>query len=236
MGQQVRQLAVVGKQQQAFRVEIQAADTEEPPFLRDHLDGQRAAGRVLVGTEHPDGLVERVVHLRGLLVQSLPGLSRSGDLLAVQGDDLCLRIGLGAQMADDGAFHRDAAFQDKGLTRAAGTESRLRQDLLQSDEFAHAGRLCAKGRGSQTTRTRIREQPVEKPQLLHVGAPSPSGVSDRRPFSPPASSCPFRTPCFEFHSKPANTTSRIVPTTRVSSSHGHFPGGCRPCCREGRLT
>ena len=66
MGQPVGQVAVVGQQQEAFAVGVEAADREHSRVRGDHVDDRRAAVGVSRSGDDPGRLVQQVMDEAGL--------------------------------------------------------------------------------------------------------------------------------------------------------------------------
>jgi hypothetical protein len=128
----VGQFAVVGHQEQAFSLVVEAAHGVEAlgHLLKELHDGGPALG-ILDGGDKTLGLVEHVV------AQALGSVEQ----LAVDADVVLCRVGLGSQLGDDLAVYLHAALGNHGLGAAAAGDAGLGEDLLQTLQFARgAGR------------------------------------------------------------------------------------------------
>jgi len=117
-----RQPAVVREEEEARRVHVEPADGVEPLAGRlDEGDHRRPALRVVDGAHDAARFVE---HDRAAF--------RGGtDRLAVHGDRVARRVGPLAELAHDGAVHRDAPRADEVLGAAPRRHAGGAQDLLQ---------------------------------------------------------------------------------------------------------
>jgi hypothetical protein len=109
----VREVAVVGEQDQALALLVEPADRVDAALARvgDQVDGARARLALLVGADHALGLVEQVVAVAG---QRL-------DELAFDLDARLLEIDLGAELRHRAAVDRDlpSAISSSHLRREA---------------------------------------------------------------------------------------------------------------------
>jgi hypothetical protein len=129
MRQSIRQLAVVGEDQEAGAVLVEAADGVDP--LGDfgkQVDDPRTAGRVEGGRDITLGFIDGVIDHRLLL-----------DRLAVDCDPSTRGIDPRAEDADDLAVDGDSTLEDQLLTGAAGAEPGVGQDFLKSLGCARFG-------------------------------------------------------------------------------------------------
>jgi hypothetical protein len=118
-----RQLAVIGEQQQAFRVVVEAADGVEVAEVRgNHLEHRAPPLRIGARRHHAGRLVDQHV------AQRHGGL----DLAAVDGDGVGPGVGLGAEVQHRGAVDGHPALDDEALGGPARGHAGRREDLLQA--------------------------------------------------------------------------------------------------------
>ena len=126
VGQLVGELAVVGQEDQAGALLVEPADRVDAlGDLREQVDDQGLAGGVVVGRDVTLGLVDGVIDV-----------PLGVDLLAVDGDDLVLRVDLGPQLPDGLAVDRDSALEDQLLAGAARADPGVGENLLEPFEPA----------------------------------------------------------------------------------------------------
>ncbi len=118
MGQPLGQLAVVGEEDQAGGVRVEAADGVQAPLGVDELDDRRAAVGVLRGRDDPRRLVDGV--------DDALGGRRDGT--AVDGDGL-RAVDVVGGVAQHQAADRHAAAGDHALGGAAGGDARVGEEL-----------------------------------------------------------------------------------------------------------
>jgi hypothetical protein len=119
--QPVREVAVVGEQEQPLGLHVQPADVEQALVpVADQVTEVGPALVVLHGRDHADGLVDGEVHLRGVDL----------DPQAVDVDDL-RGPDTGPELGDDLVVDRHPPQGDQLLRPAAGGDTGLGQDLLQ---------------------------------------------------------------------------------------------------------
>ena len=112
--QPVGEVAVVGQQQQALGGHVEAADGVHPRFVGHEVHHGGPALRVAGGGDHPDRLVEQVVHQPGLRTpMGTPSTSTRSD----SGVDAPPEHG-------DLAVHRDPPGADEVLAHAAAPPAR----------------------------------------------------------------------------------------------------------------
>ena len=128
VGEAVGEVAVVGEQQQALGVAVEATDREHPGLGGHEVDHGRPALRVRRGGDHPGRLVEQVVDEPGL----------HADLRAVDLDDVDLGIDPPAEHRHL-AVHAHAPSLDQVLAGPAAAQPRLGQHLLEADAVALVG-------------------------------------------------------------------------------------------------
>ncbi len=115
----IGQLAVVGDEQQAFRLFVEPADRENPfAKLWEQVDDSRTPRRIMVRADHSARLVEREVDLALQL-----------DLLAIEFNLLRIRIGPECDIGDDLAIDRDSAGRDVLFALPPSVDSRRRENL-----------------------------------------------------------------------------------------------------------
>jgi len=120
----VRQVTVVGHEQRALDVPVEASNGIEPRVDVAHEIGDDgAAAGIADARDVAGGLVQD---------QIMPGL-RPRQRTAVERDDVALGIGQRTELASDGAVDRDAAFGDEPVSSPPAAESRLCQDLVESE-------------------------------------------------------------------------------------------------------
>ena len=129
--QAVGQLAVVGEQQQAFGLGIQAADVEQPLAFLQARTHQVANARTAQVVAH------RGVHTAGLVQCEVDHLFVDLHALAVHADDVHARVDAGAHLHHDFAVYFHATGGDELLAHAAACHTRRGQHFLQ----AHLGLL-----------------------------------------------------------------------------------------------
>ncbi len=122
VGQDVGQIAVVGHDQQAVSVFVEAAHREYPLAYASHqVEHGFAAKRIVGGTHATCGLVEQIVD---------EFLARQG--LAVDCNGRDLRVDLQAHLDDCFAVDADSAFGDDLFAFAAGGDPGAGENFLQS--------------------------------------------------------------------------------------------------------
>ena len=112
---------VVGEQQQAFRVVVEAAD---------RVDVLGDLGQQVEHGGTPLGILPRRHVSAGLVEQDVAMPAGDADALAVDADVVAAGFGPRAQLEHRGAVHRDAALRDERLGGAPRRDARRRQDLL----------------------------------------------------------------------------------------------------------
>ena len=120
VGQPVGQLAVVGQQQQALGVEVEAADREHPRLGRHEVDHGRPALRVVAVVTTPGRLVQQVVARARARIRPRRRRPR--------------RVGVDVDPAaehGDLAVDRDPTVRDQLLADPPAAEPGGRQDLLE---------------------------------------------------------------------------------------------------------
>jgi len=125
------ELAVVGQQQQAFRVVVQPANRVDVlAHVRQEVEHGRPVLRVLPRGHVPAGLVE----------QDVAAARRRAHALAVDADVVAVGVGPAAELGYRGAVHRHAAVEDQPLRRAPRRDAGGGEDLLEAvtgTSFAH---------------------------------------------------------------------------------------------------
>ena len=132
----MRELAIVREQHEALGVVVEPAHVEQPlgtvaEVVRD--DG--AAPVVRHRGQHLAGLVERQVY----------DVLTAGDALAVDADDLVLRIHAGAEPADDLPVDLDSSLADELLAAPSAADASGGEDLLQPDSVRDVDEIVAAG-------------------------------------------------------------------------------------------
>ena len=123
MREHVREIAVVGQDQQAARHRVEAAHVEQALLeLVGELAQVGASALVLHRRDHADGLVQHHV--------AAAGVQLHGDV--VDHDQVGVGVDAAAQLGDDLAVHAHAAGGDHLLGDAAGGDARGGHDLLQA--------------------------------------------------------------------------------------------------------
>ncbi len=118
--EQLREIAVVREQQQAFGLEIEAPDGKHPRFVGHEIEHRRPAVRVGRGRDVARGFVEQPVHDGGV----------DHDRHTVERDPIVLGIDAPAEHRNL-AVHRDPPVGDEAFTRSPRTDARAREHLLQ---------------------------------------------------------------------------------------------------------
>ncbi|GEM_PF-2043892 len=138
------EFAVVGEQQEAFRVVVEAADgVDVVADLRQQIEDGGPVLGVLAGGQVAARLVQ----------QDVPAARRRADPPAVHADVVPPGVGLRARRGDDGAVDRHAALGNERFGGAARCDAGSRQDLLQAFH-GHSLSSAAK----KSTRSRISRQ------------------------------------------------------------------------------
>jgi hypothetical protein len=119
MSDPIEELTVVGHQQQAGRVSIQAADGDDA-LWHLHQIHDRA----------PSALVTRRSDVAVRLVEHQVTATLPADELAIDAHLLVRRIDADAQLTHDLAVHGDAPLEDQLLGPAAGCDAALRNHAL----------------------------------------------------------------------------------------------------------
>ena len=126
MEEAVAELAVIGEQEQALGVEVEATDGEQPLGARgQEIDHNGPALGIAPARHVTARLVQEHVAMRGNRGQRPP----------VDGDDVALGIGLRAGLAPDLAVDADAAGAEERLSPAARAQSPLGQDLADANRW-----------------------------------------------------------------------------------------------------
>ena len=120
VGQHVGHAPVVGHQQHTGTQAVQAPRNQQPRVVPAHQRGHRVIG-VAVGKEHPCGLVDKPVNRLG-----------HGHAVAIDGNSVAHRVGLGAQHRHDLVVQRNAALDNQFFAGATRTVARPGKNLLQS--------------------------------------------------------------------------------------------------------
>jgi len=151
------QLAVVGEQQQAFRVVVEPAHRVDVlPDLGQQVEHRRPALRVLPRRHVAARLVE----------EEIPVARRHAHALAVDADVVVRRIGPRAELEDGDPVHRHAAVEDQRFRRAPRGDAGGGEDLLQTNPESRVpspvhrqflSRLAKKSTSSQTSRVSCSE-------------------------------------------------------------------------------
>jgi hypothetical protein len=121
MEQRCRERAVVRENEKPGRVHVETPDGIEPVHRADERRDRRTAL----------GVAQRA-HDAARLVEHDRPAGADADRVAVDGDRVDARVRAPAELADDGAVHRDAPGADEVLRRAPGRDARGAQDLLES--------------------------------------------------------------------------------------------------------
>ena len=124
MRQAVGQLAVVGQEDQALAVHVEATDREHAlPTIGQQIDHARPTRRIAIGADHASRLVDQVVNQLG---------SRQCD--AVDTDFVTQQVGFGAELRDDLAVDLDATGGDQLFALAATAQSSRSQAVFAGAE------------------------------------------------------------------------------------------------------
>jgi hypothetical protein len=120
----LRQVAVVGDDQQSFAVFIQPPHGEQPRLIGiEQVDHPRPSFRIAVRREYAGRLVEDVILL-----------PFHAERFGVECDLLLLRIDPGAQLGDHLPINRDAPGDDELFARAPRTKPARSEISLQADQ------------------------------------------------------------------------------------------------------
>jgi hypothetical protein len=134
VGEPVREFAVVGEEHQAFGVVVEPADVEEPFGAVAEVIGDRGAAAVVRhGGQHLPRLVERQVH----------DVLADRNSLAVDADDLGLRVDAGAEPADDLPVDLDPPLADELLAVPPAADACGGKNLLQPDAVLDVDQVIA---------------------------------------------------------------------------------------------
>jgi hypothetical protein len=137
MRQQVREVPVVGYENQSLAGPVEPADGEQPPLAGHEVHDPRPPRRVVVGRHDSHGLIEHVHDPLGI-----------GQSFAIDANLLRERIDADSQFGDDLPIDLDPTRRDQLLAAAAAAEAGGGQEFLQP-LLAVVG-----GRGSAATGTR----------------------------------------------------------------------------------
>ena len=166
--QAVSEFPVVGQQDQALGVDVEAADVEQALVAAADVVAEVGAVRVVHRGDHADRLVE------GEVDDALGG----GDAHPVHADHRGLGVHAHALVAHDLAVDLDAAGGDQVLADPAAADPGLGQDLLEADAFfvgvregvvvapvtaAGLGRTAAAAAGPPPDRWAPPDRPPERP-------------------------------------------------------------------------
>ena len=136
----VREIAVIGEQQQTAGVGIEAADRVQACTTRQELADGATALRVVERGDDADRFVDDVVDV----------LRTATDRLAVDRDPITRVLDLGSRLGDDVAVHRDTALRDEVVTLAPRTDATVGQVLVES--HGHAGSSGVRVKRSTSSR------------------------------------------------------------------------------------
>jgi hypothetical protein len=139
-GEQVGKLAVVGHQQQAFALIVEASDREDTRLAGKEPHHRRTPLGIAGRRDVPLGLVQHCV------AQPMATLARFGQQLAIDADVVEPSIGLSSEFGDRLAVDLNAPFGDQLLGLAAGGDSSGGNDLLQPFFVANGHELCGASR------------------------------------------------------------------------------------------
>jgi hypothetical protein len=123
MCEKVGERTIVGQQDQSLAHAVEPSHGEQTVIAGDEVDDPRPSGRIDVGRDDADRLVEQVDDTADL-----------GQPLTIDPDFLCPRIDAGAELGHHDPIDLDAARRDQFLAGAAATEASGRQHLLQPFE------------------------------------------------------------------------------------------------------
>src|ERR1051326_7289407 len=124
-----REVAVVGEEQQSFRLEVETADRIDAlAHAFDEIDDRLASFRI----------VDRRRHLFRFVQEDVAMRLGAGDQLAVDFDVIAIGIRFRSELGDDTAVDRDPSLPNHRLGFTAGRETRMGDDLLQSLELHHS--------------------------------------------------------------------------------------------------
>src|SRR5436190_1853236 len=124
-----REVAVVGEQQQSFRLIVETADRIDAlAHAFDEIDDGLASFRIVDRRRHFSRFVQEDVAM---------GLG-ARDQLAVDFDVIAIGIRFRSKRGHDTAIHRDPSLPNHRLGFTAGRETRMGDDLLQPVELHHS--------------------------------------------------------------------------------------------------
>jgi hypothetical protein len=123
MREEVGERTIVGQQDQALAHAVEPSHGEQAVITRDEIDDPRPSGRIDVGRDDADRLVQQVHDTADL-----------GQPLTIDPDFLRPRIDAGAEFGHHDPIDLDAARRDQFLARAAAAEAGRRQHFLQPFE------------------------------------------------------------------------------------------------------
>ncbi len=129
MSQPVRELAIVGQQDQSFAALVEPADSEQPELARrEQIECARTTGGIAARAQIAARLVEQKVARR-----------IATDDVAVDTDFLRARVDARPQVANDLSVYADSSVYDVGFAFAARTEPGGGQEPLQTDAGRRGG-------------------------------------------------------------------------------------------------
>jgi len=132
MQKDIRELTIVGREQDPTRVEVEPADGEHPHMHpREKLSHARPAFRIVHGRDHTAWLVKSDVR------RLLPD-----DPCPVDLDATIPCLNFRSHLRDDASVHTDATGRDELFGRPPGRHTGSREDLLQSNR-GHAPSVIA---------------------------------------------------------------------------------------------
>src|SRR5690606_10694904 len=216
VGEPVREGPVVGEQQEALGVAVEAADRVHPGLGRHELDHGRPSLRVVRGGDHTGGLVEQVVDEVGTHPD---GHAVDGDLVAVHVDP--------RPQPGGAAVDRHPSVGDELLAGPAAADPRARQHLLEAlaprGGLAHGSRSSSGSQGRSSPLDRSTTTSSSPPARTSPPSPPPAGPPPRpppaSPASPPSPSpSSMRRPC----SRSSTTSASGMKSPSEGSSSSEF--------------
>jgi hypothetical protein len=121
MGEEIRQFAVVGDEDQPLAHPVEPTDGEQPLLSRHEIDHARPPCRIEVGRHHADRFVDDINTAAWV-----------GEPFTVNPDFLPHRIDTGAQHGDDDPIHLDATRRDQFLAGPSAADPCGGEHLLEA--------------------------------------------------------------------------------------------------------
>lgn len=151
MGESLRQVAIVGDDQQAGGIFVESSDGEQAGAIAGkQVEDAAATFGIVSGAEETGGLVEHEVFLP-LNLQPLP----------IERDGLTPGFDCGAKLSDRLAVDRDASGSDQLFAFPARAQSRLSEETLQTHGSGGFGEFIRRaGHAAARWREKVKNLPI----------------------------------------------------------------------------